>query len=375
MAIDTPEQNHSESAETTEKKAGYTSPLMQRPGAAEAQGSDAAVDAAGVAWHYGAPLEEQRALSDNTVVIDRSHRRVIKVSGPDAPEFLNNLLSQKLDDVPDGFSAAALDLDIQGRILHHADVSRVGDIFFLDVPSAQSASFVDFLRKMVFWSQVEVEEPDLGLLTLLGGELAVPPELETAFVRQVEWRGPRRLDLAVERGHLDAAVDKLLAAGAALAGLMAFTAERVRAGEPERGVDLDDKSIPHEVAHWIGRQGLAGAVHLEKGCYRGQETVARVENLGRSPRLLVMLQLDGSAPEIPEPGAEVEYGGRRVGRLGTVVHDCDYGPIALALVKRSALDVGDLNIGEVAAAVDAASMPGDEGEKAGRAAIDKLRGR
>lgn len=375
MAIDTPEQNNSESTETTEKKAGYTSPLMQRTGAAEAQGSDAAVDAAGVAWHYGAPLEEQRALSDHTVVVDRSHRRVIKVHGPDAPEFLNNLLSQKLDDAPDGFSAAALDLDTQGRILHHANISRVGGTFFLDTPSAQAESFVDFLRKMVFWSQVEVEETDLGVLTLLGGELTAPTELDPAFAREVEWHGPRRLDLAVEREQLDATVDKLLAAGASLAGLMAFTAERVRAGEPELEVDLDNKSIPHEVAHWIGREGRAGAVHLEKGCYRGQETVARVENLGRSPRLLVMLQLDGSAPQTPAPGAEIEYGGRRVGRLGTVVHDCDYGPIALALIKRSALDVGDLSIGEVAAAVDATSLPGDEGEKAGRAAIDKLRGR
>ena len=157
---------------------------------------------------------------------------------------------------------------------------------------------------------------------------------------------------------------------------MAYTAARVRAVEPELGVDLDDRSIPHEVPTFIGRGDHLGAVHLQKGCYRGQETVARVENLGRSPRLLVMLQLDGSAPELPSPGADITLGGRKVGRLGTVVQDADYGPIALALVKRSALadPTVPLDISGVAANVDPDSLPADEGERAGRVAIEKLRG-
>ncbi|MGD7001379.1 YgfZ/GcvT domain-containing protein [Corynebacterium halotolerans] len=348
---------------------------MSRPGAAAAQGGAAAVDSEGVAWHYGAPLNEQRALMTTTGIVDRSHRKVIRVAGADAPEFLNNLLSQKLDDVPDGFGASALDLDIQGRILHHADVAYTDGVFYLDLPASQAGTFLDFLQKMVFWSEVEVSETDLGVLTLLGGGVSLPEELSPAFIREVDWRGPQRRDIAVEREQLDAAVDKLTDAGAQLTGLMAYTAERVKAGEPEKDTDLDDKSIPHEVPQWIGRDDRPGAVHLEKGCYRGQETVARVENLGRSPRLLVLLQLDGSAPQEPATGEQIEYGGRKVGRLGTVVHDCDYGPIALGLVKRSALDVGELNIGMVAAAVDAASIPADEGDKAGRAAINKLRGR
>ncbi|MGP6174538.1 CAF17-like 4Fe-4S cluster assembly/insertion protein YgfZ [Corynebacterium sp. A21] len=351
----------------------YTSPLLSRPGAAP--GQEPAVDAEGVPWHYGAPLKEQLELSRSTGIVDRSHRRIIEVTGPDAPTFLNNLLSQKLDDAPEGFSASALDLDIQGRILHQMDITLSQGKFFLDLPAAQAATLVDFLRKMIFWSEVEVNEPELALLTLLGGDLPVPESLNPVFQREVDWRGIRRIDLAVPRAELDAAVDKLLAEGAKLAGLMAFTAERVRAGEPELAVDLDDKSIPHEVPNWIGRQDHAGAVHLEKGCYRGQETIARVENLGRSPRLLVMLQLDGSVPVDPTPGESIEFEGRKVGRLGTVVHDCDYGPIALALIKRSALDAGTLNIGAVAASVDPDSLPTEEGEKAGRAAINKLRGR
>ena len=359
---------------TSDDQPQYRSPLLDRPGAAEAQGPDAAVDATGVAWHYGDPLGEQRRAEQGTIGVDRSHRPVIRVSGPEAPTFLNNLLTQKLDDAADGFSAATLDLDMQGRILHHADISRVADSFYLDLPADQAGSFLDFLRKMVFWSQVEIEETDLGILTLLGSGTEVPDDLDAAFVRHVNWGGAPRRDVAVERTGLVAAVDKLIDAGAQPGGLMAFTAERVRALEPEKGVDLDHKSIPHEVPTWIGRGERAGAVHLEKGCYRGQETVARVENLGRSPRVLVVLHLDGSAPELPSPGAAVTFNGRDVGRLGTVIQDCDFGPVALALLKRRALDAGELAIGEVSAAVDVSSLPEEEGEKAGRAAINRLRG-
>ena len=361
----------------------YASPLLSRPGAAplDHDGAATAVDAHGVAWHYGDPLGEQRAIYDGAVVVDRSHRTVVRVAGKDAPEFLNNILSQKLDDAPDGFSGAALDLDIQGRILHHADVTRVGADFYLDFPVAQAPSFIKFLQMMIFWSEVTIEEVDYGILTILG-ETQLPTSLNTLFVREVDWSAAKRRDIAVPREELTTSVDKLVESGLSLAGLMAYTAERVRGLEPELRADLDEKAIPHETPTLIGRGDHVGAVHLNKGCYRGQETVARVENLGRSPRVLVMLQLDGSAPLDPVPGDGLEFNGRNVGRLGTVVHDCDYGPIALALVKRSALDSGELAIvdaaGErapVAASVDPDSLPVDEGEKAGRAAINKLRGK
>ena len=317
-------------------------------------------------------------MASGPILVDRSHRSVIRVAGPDAPVFLNNLLSQKLDNAPAGFSAAALDLDMQGHILHHADVHYDGDSFHLDLPSAQSESFVDFLRRMVFWSDVTVEETDLGILTVLS-PTADAPLPGGVFTRDVPgWGAVHRHDLAVERADISRVVRDAEAAGVSLAGLMAFTAERVRAGEPELGADLDTKSIPHEVPALINRGGHLGAVHLNKGCYRGQETVARVENLGRSPRLLVRLLLDGSAPVDPVTGSAVALGGRTVGRLGTVVHDSDYGPIALALIKRSALGRGDVVISgevEVAASIDPDSVPADEGEKAGRRAVDKLRGR
>ncbi len=362
----------------------YVSPLLDRPRAAAFQG-DSLLDKEGVAWHYGDPLVEQRYVENGTAVIDRSQRRVLAVTGPEAAVFLNNLLSQKLDDAPSGFAASALDFDIQGHILHAADVAVVSPTeIYLDVPDAQFESLRDYLTKMIFWSQVEVAEADLAILTLLGKPVDGfdAAAAGVVFDRTVDWLGAPRRDLAVSRAELVTTVEALEAAGAHLAGLMAFTAERVRAREPELAADLDDKAIAHEVPQWIGRGEHPGAVHLNKGCYRGQETVARVENLGRSPRLLVLLYLDGSAPDRPEPGADILSGpgGRRVGRLGTVVDDCDFGPIALGLVKRSALTGTDLVTGplrgeaNVAASVEPESIPTDEGPKAGRAAVEKLRG-
>ncbi|WP_245802274.1 YgfZ/GcvT domain-containing protein [Corynebacterium pacaense] len=367
-------KEHSEVAKDTDLDSKrYLSPLLARDGAAEAQDNPAQPGRSGVAWHYGAPLVEQRNLESGTALIDRSNRRVIRVDGPDAPEFLNNLFSQKLDTAADGFTAAALDLDAQGRILHTMTVTRVGTVFYLDTSAEEFLTLISYLRRMIFWSEVTVEEADLAILTLAGAPIDASAAGPT-FQRRVDWAGPARVDLAVPRTGLDAAVDKLIQAGARLTGLMAYTAERVKAVEPEAGVDLDSKTIPHEIPRWIGREGSPGAVHLNKGCYRGQETVARVDNLGRSPRLLVMLHLDGSAPSMPAPGAEITAGARTVGRLGTVVDDCDLGPIALALIKRSALDSA-LGINDVSVSVDRDSLPVEEGKQRGRMAVNRLRGR
>lgn len=395
----------------------YRSVLLQRPNAMAYQEDPPHADVAGVAWHYGEPLNEQRAIESTGAIIDRSHRRVLKVTGPEAAAFLHNLLSQKLDDVSAGWSGSALDLDTQGRILHTMDIAVTSDdssdddggelAFYLDCEASQFDSLRDFLQKMIFWSKVTIDEAELAILTVLGGPAELTLPSQTVYSRKVSTKrtagaanvtaagaagaasataaasgsvtttglwATSRTDIAVPRAELEAATAELENSGLQLAGLMAYTAERVKALEAE-SVDLDEKSIPHEIPHWIGRGERVGAVHLEKGCYRGQETVARVENLGRSPRLLVLLHLDGSAPTMPSPGAEIQANGRRVGKLGTVIDDCDYGPIALGVVKRSALDAGQVNIGDVAASIDAESIPVEEGEKAGRAAINKLRGR
>src|SRR5205085_9721513 len=119
------------------------------------------------------------------------------------------------------------------------------------------------------------------------------------------------VDLLVPRAELRARADALLGAGAVPAGLDAFEALRVEARRPRLGVDTDHRTIPNEL-EWLNT-----AVHLDKGCYRGQETVARVHNLGRPPRRLVLLHLDGVSEELPAPGTPVQAGARDVGRVGT----------------------------------------------------------
>ncbi|MBZ8176374.1 folate-binding protein [Corynebacterium poyangense] len=365
----------------------YQSPLLELPGATEFQAPPEATvhpDAFGVAWHYGDPLGEQRLIENHPVWIDRSHRRVFRISGPDSATFLNNLLSQKLDDAPVGFYSPALDLDMQGHIQHHLDVLRAADdstdhtpCFLIHTTAAQADTLYDFLHKMIFWSKVSIEMIDAGVITLIGEDvqkLLDVPSPGILGAASYSWTAHPRMDLFVARHDLRHLAQNLEAQGITRAGLMAFSAERVRALEPELSVDLDHRSIPHEVPHWIGRGIHPGAVHLNKGCYRGQETVARVENLGRSPRVAVLLQLDGSAPREPLPGMTVQRGNRTVGRVGTIVHDCDFGPIAFALIKRSALGTSDLHIGDTAVAVDPTSLPQDEGPRAGRAAVDRLRG-
>lgn len=348
------------------------SPLLALPGAtALSPEDDASAQTAhpSVAWHYGDPLTEQRAFERSLALIDRSYRAVIAVRGEDAPTFLNNLLSQKLDQPEQGLGTQALDLDAQGRILHQMDVQFWNGTFYLDCEPADAPTLLDYLNKMVFWSKVEISTPAVGILSLAGdlpnNQWEYPHRLAKGF-------GVPRLDLFVPRSELFDVATSLIQQGAVPTGLMAYHAQRVRSLMPERYLDLDEKSIPHESPTLLSQ-----AVHLHKGCYRGQETVARVENLGKSPRIVVLVHLDGSAPTLPLVGDPITAGGssRALGRIGTVVHDYEYGPIALAVLKRSAVDRADLHAGEVAVAVDRDSVPVDSGTPAGRQAIERLQGR
>jgi folate-binding protein YgfZ len=191
--------------------------------------------------------------------------------------------------------------------------------------------------------------------------------LPGGLVRRMDWPGSDAVDLLVPRAEKDAWRQRLVEAGARPAGTMAFDALRVEALRPRLGVDTDDRTIPHEVG-WIG-----SAVHLTKGCYRGQETVARVANLGRPPRRLVLLHLDGGDEHLPESGDPVLRDGRPVGRVGSVVQHHELGPVALALVKRSVPVDAELvaGAGESAspARIDPDSYVPDEGaDRPGRAA-------
>nr|WP_120491841.1 folate-binding protein YgfZ [Corynebacterium lactis] len=341
-----------------------------------------------VAWHYGNPLVEQRHLQEDCGVVDRSHYRVIEVTGEDRLTYLNTLFSQKVDEAQPGTVTEALNLDPNGHVVHHMTLTVLEDSVLIDVAPVGFESLLKYLTMMIFWSKVEVREAERAIISVMGPKapemlvaagLAFPQvgkaaSVGNSYVRHLPWPSGGRVDVLVRRENLVGAWDALVAAGAAPVGLMGWEAERVVSLRPEMGLDIDEKMIPHEAPRWIASEFDAAAVHLNKGCYRGQETVSRVHNVGRSPRVLVMLQLDGSAT-LPSTGDAVMSGKRSVGRVGTVVHHADFGPIALALVKRSAQESQGLTVGDCAVTVDPASIDRIEQLPPGRVAMNKLRGK
>lgn len=365
------------------------SPLLTLPGAV-----DSAPDSVdhGVAWHYGDPFTEQRAATTGVAVVDRSHRAGIRLAGDERLTWLHSITSQHLAALSDRSSAEDLVLDVAGHVEQHFVLTDLDGVTWIDTEPTHGAALLDYLQKMVFWAKAEPTASDeLAVLTLLGPGLeqnmlgdavAVPDRPYAAaplpgggFVRRMPWPGVHAADLLVPRDQLTQWWQRLTAAGAAPAGMWTFEALRVADKHPRLGLDTDERAIPHELG-WIGGVEEAGAVHLDKGCYRGQETVARVHNLGKPPRNLVLLHLDGSADGRPETGDPVLTAeGRTVGRLGTVVDHHELGPIALALVKRTVPADTPLTVGPCAAAIDPDSLPAQDRFQPGRAAVDRLRGR
>jgi folate-binding protein YgfZ len=347
------------------------SPLLELPGAVAPP--DTSADP-GVAWHHGDPLREQRVAERDVVVVDRSHREVIAVPGEDRLSWLHTITSQHLAGLGEGEHTEALVLDGQGRVEHHAVVSHSGDTVWLDTEPGRSAGLLRYLQQMVFWSKVAPRDAisEVAVLTLLGpstGRLLMDLDGDTDGVVVRAFDG--RADLLVPRERLVEVWQRLVSAGATPAGTWAHEALRAAALRARLGVDTDDRTIPHEVG-WIG-----AAVHLDKGCYRGQETVARVANLGRAPRRMVLLHLE-SGDTLPPTGSQVHTGRgdqtqRVVGRVGTVATHHELGPIALALVKRSVEPPTPLLAGDAAASIDPDSVPPDSGEPPGRAALRRLR--
>ena len=292
--------------------------LLDRPGAVAAHAPDE-----DVAGHYGDPLREQRLLLGAGGVVDRSQRGVLRVAGPDRLSWLHSLTSQHLTVLPAGQWTEALVLSPHGHVEHDIRLVDDGEATWLHVEPGSAPGLAAYLDSMRFMLRVEVED--------VTSSYAVLTSVPAAGIEAAE-------DRLVARGALAAEVGEQ-----SLAGHDAWEALRVAAGVPRLGFETDHRTLPHEVG-WIGP-----AVHLDKGCYRGQETVARVHNLGRPPRRLVLLHLDGTSETLPRPGVDVTVDERAVGFLGTAVHHAELGPIALAVIKRSTADDAHLMVAGMAA--------------------------
>ncbi|GGK94955.1 folate-binding protein [Sphaerisporangium melleum] len=333
------------------------SPLLDTPGAVAADAPDDAVAA-----HYGEPYAEQWALASGQAMVDRSDREVVRITGPDRLGWLNSLSSQKLDTLTPGTPAQTLLLDPQGRLEHHLTLVDDGEAVWAHVEPGTSAALISFLEKMRFMLRVEVADltPEYAVVTVRA------PGADATGVTVPEGAIAIGGDLLVPRGRLAGLPSEL---GLRLAGLWAHEALRIEAHLPRQGFETDHKTIPHEVG-WIG-----AAVHLTKGCYRGQETVARVHNLGHPPRRLVFLHLDGSVDTLPPHGAPVTLGvgspreadpeaavegaaePGQVGFVGSAARHHELGPIALAVVKRTVPVDVELLAGGVAASQEVIVPP------------------
>ncbi len=327
------------------------SPLLGRHGAVTGDGLDA-----GVAAHYGDPMREQRLLAEGLAVVDLSHRGVVTVAGPDRLSWLHSMTTQELTGVGPRQSRESLVLSPKGHVEHALHLVDDGERTWLGVEPGAAPALVAWLESMRFMLRVEVEDvtaewavlgEPMGAESVPGEPLAWVDPWPTAVgdtalygpadAHPAEGRAWR--ELLVPRERLEAAVGDR-----PLAGTWAAEALRVAAWRPRFGFETDHRTIPHEL-DW-----LRTAVHLHKGCYRGQETVARVHNLGRPPRRLVFLHLDGSGHVLPDPGTPVEVGGREVGRVTSVVRHHEDGPVALAVIKRSVPEDADCLVGGIAAA-------------------------
>jgi folate-binding protein YgfZ len=300
------------------------SELLALAGAVEADAPDD-----GIAAHYGALALEQRRLEAGEGFVDLSNRDVIAVSGPDRLTWLHALASQDLETLEPGQWTEALILSPQGHLEYAFSAVDDGETILLHTEPRAGAGLAEFLERMKFMSRVEIaERSDLAVLGLPGLTTVVIPRSELSAAR-------------AERGEPS--------------GLWAWEALRIAAGIPRIGRDTDHRTIPNEV-------GLLGrAVHLDKGCYRGQETVARVHTLGRPPRRLALLHLDGSADRLPAEGSPVSLAGAEdgpsVGFVGTSARHHELGPIALALVKRNVEAAAELVVDGIAAAQEAIVDP------------------
>ena len=375
-------------------------------------------DGSGVAAHFGNPLGEQRLLARGAAVVDLSDRGVLTVSGPDRLSWLNSLTSQALVGLAPGVSTETLLLDANGRLEHAARIVDDGETAWLLVERSEVEPLGTWLDRMRFMLRVEVADRTGDVATigsmhdLLGGTDPLVPVMTSGDTPLV-WVDPWRevtigghsyaesdhhpghdwtyRESLVRRSDLDA-LAALPADRLAVAGTLALEALRIEAWRPRLATEVDERTIPHEL-DW-----MRSAVHLAKGCYRGQETVAKVHNIGHPPRRLVMLHLDGSDGVLPGHGAEVVLappaggaveaetsGGaaeapetparKPVGHVTSVALHHELGPVALALVKRGTDESAPLAVvvdGLVIAAAQEIVVPASAGAAAGVPRLPRL---
>ena len=310
------------------------------------------------------PFIQQRELLSGSAVVPRADRSVVRLTGADRLTWLDGLVSQQVRALEPGCSVETLVLTPQGRVQYQVSVVDDGTRTFLILDAAAAPALTEWLDAMIFSGDVAVHaESEVTVWGAFAG--AASHALESALAGAtsgeaiVAWHDPWN---ALATGGVQYAAEPhpgnawtyreylvplaataqvtaaLNAADIATAELGAWDALRIAAWRPRLEAEGDEALLPHEV-DW-----MRSAVHMSKGCYRGQETVAKVHNLGAPPRRLVLLHLDGMSDTLPEHGNEVLLDGVPVGHITSAARHGEDGPIALALVKRSTSESAILDV-------------------------------
>lgn len=307
----------------------------------------------GVPWHYGDPLREQRWLAQGQAVVDLSHLPVLRVCGADRLTWLHDLTTQHVIDLTG--STVGLILSPHGHVEHELHMIDDGTCTWLIAQPGTQEALLEYLRSMQFLLRVDVNDVSSDYAVVFE-PIAEGDDRYPTWIVPPEFRGAGVTPAGSDRGgdagryRVDAPetlagrevilprseLADRLAAWPHVAGTWAWNASRVAAGMPRLGYETDHRTLPHEVG-WVGP-----AVHLAKGCYRGQEAVARVHNLGKPPRQMVVLHLDGSPDVLPVHGDQVLFDDKAVGWVGSAVHHPEWGPIGTAIIKRSVPPDADL---------------------------------
>ena len=278
----------------------------------------------GAIWHFGQLNNEQKLLLSGSAWVNLSHKPIITVSGVDRLRWLHDITTQDVEALAPNVWKPALILDALGHIKFQFDLVDDGQTTWLITEVDLKDELIAFLNKMKFMLRVEVKDASdqYSYIRIAG----VPDAMG----------GPFKIVKKGEEKQPETEV-----------GIWALEAERVVAGRARIGFETDHKSIPNELGF------LNNSVHMKKGCYPGQETVAKINNLGVPPRKLVLLHLDGSMVELPKLHDPIFDGEKEVGFIGTVVRHYELGPIALAVLKKSVPIENTLIVANVSATQEA----------------------
>lgn len=327
-----------------------------------AQGVLQPVEGAQYPIRFTHPFAEHQAARSAAVVIDLSFLGKLELAGPDAREFLQRIASADLSQTPPGQGHASYLLNGQGKVVHAFDALATPDGFLLITESGGTGPIAKDVATLQFGEKIQLQDysDHLGALLLAGPRAeaivsaaidrgALPPEvprshafvgIEGASVLAIRdaRAGIPGLLLLVPRAAADAVLQKLLNAGQAMglqrAGLAAFDTLRIEAGLPRFGLDFGNDLFPQEIA-------IDEAFSLSKGCYPGQETVARIDTYGKTHRKLVGLVLDSPKEDVPQRGDRLLKGTEEVGEVRSwAISPLLERPVALAVVRTAKAPVG-----------------------------------